>query len=251
MYNLLEYSKNYRKTTGSLYNYYRDELDDYADLNNNANNNVVSSSAFQYKSKLLDNTYNVNSTNAGAVAGDPRVPNANYDANKSGRKEVILVVSLKYLGNFWRTLNIRLISCEVYLELKWDKNCVIPSQQVGVNLDGGNTAAPTGATFAKNDCKLYIPVVTLSKYDEIKSLTDLKSGFTREIIWNKYKSTVSREAINNNLNLLIDSTITNVNRLFVLAYQVDNNNNDNRQSFFFNYSLPRVMVKDFNVLLIS
>ena len=47
MYNLLEYSKNYRETTGSLYNYYRDELDDDADLNNHPNNNVVSSNAFQ------------------------------------------------------------------------------------------------------------------------------------------------------------------------------------------------------------
>ena len=56
MYNLLEYNKNYKKTTGSFYNYYRDELNDDADLNNFANNNVVSSSAFQYKSKLVDNT---------------------------------------------------------------------------------------------------------------------------------------------------------------------------------------------------
>ena len=71
------------------------------------------------------------------------------------------------------------------LELKWDKNCVITSQQVGVNLDGGNTVAPTNATLAMNDCKLYIPVVTLSKDDEIKLLSNLKSGFTREITWNK------------------------------------------------------------------
>ena len=74
-----------------------------------------------------------------------------------------------------------LISCEVSLELIWDKNCVITSQQIGINLDGGNTAAPTGATLAINDCKLYIPVVTLSKDDEIKLLTNLKSGFTRDI----------------------------------------------------------------------
>ena len=59
MYNLLEYSTNYRKTTGSSYNYHRDELNDDADLNNHPNNNVVSSSAFKYKSKLLDNTPDV------------------------------------------------------------------------------------------------------------------------------------------------------------------------------------------------
>ena len=78
------------------------------------------------------------------------------------------------MGNFWRALNIPLISCEVSLELKWNKNCVITSQQIGENLDGGITAAPTDATLAINDCKLYIPVVTLSKADEIKLLTNLK-----------------------------------------------------------------------------
>ena len=74
------------------------------------------------------------------------------------------------------------------LELKWDKNCIITSQQIGRDLDGGNTAAPTGATLATNDCKVYVPIVTLSKDDEIKLLTNLKSGFTREIEWNKYRS---------------------------------------------------------------
>ena len=62
MYNLLEYSKNYRKTIGSLYNYYRDELNDGASLNNFANNNVVSSNSFQYKNKIIGNTHNVDST---------------------------------------------------------------------------------------------------------------------------------------------------------------------------------------------
>ena len=113
------------------------------------------------------------------------------------------------------------------LELKWNKTCVITSQQIGVNLDGGNTVAPTGATLAINDCKLYISAVPLSKDDEIKLLTNSKSGFTREITWNKYRSQMSTEAANNNLNILIDPTFTNVNRLFVLAYQ----NADDRQSF--------------------
>ena len=131
------------------------------------------------------------------------------------------------------------------LELKWNKNCVITSQQIGVNLDGGNTAAPTNATLAINDCKLYIPVVTLSKYDEIKLLTNLKSGFKREIIWNKYRSQMTTEAINNNLNILIDPTFTGVNRLFVLAY---GKNNNDRQSFS-QFYLPNVLVKDYNVII--
>ena len=104
--------------------------------------------------------------------------------------------------------------------------------------------APTGATLAINDCKLYVPIVTLSKNDEIKLLTNLKSRFKREIIWNKCRSQMSAGAANDNLNILIDSTFTNANRLFVLAYQ----NNANRQSFS-QFYLPRIMIKDFNVII--
>ena len=204
MYNLLEYSKNYRKTIGSLYNYYRDELTN--DCNDNfANRNIVNSEAFKYKNKITGNTYNVD---AGAQG---------YDVNKNGTQEIELAIPLKYLDNFWRALNIPLISCEVSLELKWDKNCVITSLEQR-DIGGGNRDnAPTGATLTINDWKLYVPAVTLSKDDEIKLLTNLKSGFKREIIWNKYRSQMTTEAVNNNLNILIDPTFTNVNKLFVLA----------------------------------
>ena len=104
--------------------------------------------------------------------------------------------------------------------------------------------APTGATLSITDCKLYAPVVTLSKDDEIKLLTNLKSGFKREIIWNKCRSQMTTEETNNNLNILIDPTFTNVNRLFVLAYRTA----DNRQSFS-QFYLPKVMVKDYNVII--
>ena len=241
MSNLLEYSKNFRKTIGSLYNYYRDELNNDADNNNFPNNNVVSSNTFNYKNKIIGNTYNVDSTVVPA-AGGARVANLDYDANNSGKKSI--EHSIKILGNFWRALNIPLNSCEVSLELKWNKTCVITSQQIGVNLDGGNTAAPSGATLTIKDCKLYTPVVTLSKDDEIKLLTNLISGFTREIIWNKYKSQMCTEVINNNLNILIDPTFTNVNRLFVLGYQTA----DDRQSFS-QFYLPKVMVNDFNIII--
>ena len=108
MYNLLEYSKNYRKPIGSLYNYYRDELNDDANLNNFANNNVVSSNSFQYKNKIIGNTYNVDLTIVPA-AGGARVANPNYDANNSGEKNVELAIPLKYLGNFWRAFTINLL----------------------------------------------------------------------------------------------------------------------------------------------
>ena len=130
------------------------------------------------------------------------------------------------------------------LELKWNKNCIITSIQRELNLDGGNTEASTGATLAIKDCKLYIPVVTLSKDDEIKLLTNLKSGFKRKIIWNKYRSQMTTEEANNNLNILIGPTFTNVNRLFVLAYPTA----DDRQSFS-QFYLPKVMIKDCNVII--
>ena len=126
MYNLLEYSKNYRKTVGSLYNYYRDELNDDANLDDFANNNVVSSNSFQCKNKIIGNTYNVDTTIANP-AGGARIANPNYDANKEGTQTTELAMPLKYLGNFWRVLNMPLISCEVSLELKSNKNCVITS----------------------------------------------------------------------------------------------------------------------------
>ena len=232
MYNLLEYSKNYRRTIGSLYNYYRDELSDDADDNNFDNIKVINSNTFKYKNKITGNIYNVN---AGAQG---------YDVNKNGTQKVELAIPLKYLGNFWRALNIPLISCEVSLELKWDKNSVITSLEQR-DIGGGNRDnAPTGATLPINDCKLYVPEVTLSKDDEIKLLTNLKSGFKREIIWNKYRSQMTTEAISNNLNILIDPTFTNVNRLFVLAYQ----NAEDRQSFS-QFYLPKVLVNDFNVII--
>ena len=230
MYNLLEYSKNYRKTIGSFYNYYRDELTN--DGNDNfANRNVVNSNVFKYKIKIIGNTYNID-----AAAAD-------YDANKNGTQTIELAISLKYLGNFWRALNMPLISCEVSLELKWDKNCIITSleeRQVDSGPPVVRDGSPTGATLAKNDCKWYI----LFKNDEIKLLTNIKSGFPREIEWNKYRLQMSTEAINNNLNILIDPTFTNVNRLFALAYQ----NADDRQTFS-QFHLPKVMVKDFNVII--
>ena len=169
-----------------------------------------------------------------------------YDVNKNGTQEVELDIPLKYLGNFWRALNIPLISCEVSLELKWNKNCVITSleqKQVDAGPPVVRDNAPTGATLAINDCKLYLPVVTLSK-DDTKLLTNLKSVFKREIIWNKYRSQKTTEAVNNNLNILIYPTFTNVNKLFVLAYQTA----DDRQSFS-QFYLPRAMVKDYNVII--
>ena len=106
---------------------------------------------------------------------------------------------------------------------------------------------PTGVTLEITKCILYVPVVNLSKDNEIKLLTNLKSGFKREIIWNKYRSQMTSEAVNNNLNILVDPIYTNVNRLFVLSYAVDDDNY-NRQSYS-QFYLPKVMVKNYNVII--
>ena len=90
---------------------------------------------------------------------------------------------------------------------------------------------------------MYVPVGTLSAEDYNKLLEQLKAEFKRTIKWNKYRSEMSNQTKNNNLNYLIDSTFTNVNRLFVLSFE----NEDDRNSF--SKYTPNVEIKDFNVLI--
>ena len=97
---------------------------------------------------------------------------------------------------------------------------------------------PTGATFKITDTKLYVPVVTLSAENDNKLLEQLKTGFKGTITWNKYRPEMSNQTISNNLNYLIDRALTNVNRLFVLSYE----NEDDRTSFS-NYYVPKVEKK--------
>ena len=101
--------------------------------------------------------------------------------------------------------------------------------------------------FQIKDTQLYVPVVTLSKENDIKLLEQLKSGFKRAIKWNKYRLQMTIQTQNNNLNYLIDPTFTNINRLFALSFP-RNNNTDSRQSFS-NCYVPKVRISDFNVLI--
>ena len=191
MYNLLEYSKSYRKTTGSLWNYYRDE---------SSNPLSTNSESFKYKKSIVEKT--------------PQ------DNDSSTNAEV--VIPLKYLSNFWKNLNIPLINCEVEIILTWTKSCVLAdmtTRDAGNNNDPPAIVAPSGATFQITDTKLYAPVVTLSKENDIKLLEQLKTGFKRTIKWNKYRSQMTIQNNNHNLNYLIDPTLTNVNRLFVLSFE--------------------------------
>ena len=94
---------------------------------------------------------------------------------------------------------------------------------------------------------MYVPVVTLSKENDIKLLEQLKSGFKKIIKWSKYRSQMTIQPQNNDLNCLIDPTFTNVNRLFVLSF-ASNNAGDNRDSFS-HYHVPKVGIKNLNVLI--
>ena len=142
MYNLIEYSDNYAKATGSLWQYFRDE----------PNNNLADSESFKSKIKITGKT-----------------------PNNGNEKNVEIMVPLKYLSNFWRTLEMPLINCEVNLILTWSSNCVI-------------TNSAGAGKFEITDTKLYVPVVTLSIKENIKFFQQLKSGFKRVINWNKYLS---------------------------------------------------------------
>ena len=168
MYNLLEYSKNYRKTTGSLWNYYRDKPSDTLSSN---------PESFKYKTSITGNTYNVGVGEEGC------------NANKVGKNETEIIESLKHLSNFWKSLNIPLIKCEVELILTWSKNYVLADMTVRAAQDDNPAiVASTGLEFKIKDTKLYVQVVTLSKENDIKLLKQLKSGFKRTIKWNKYRS---------------------------------------------------------------
>ena len=125
MYNLIEYSKNYRKTMGSLWNYYRDDLTEDTNNINFLNKNLINSESFKYKTSITGSTYNVDARITNAEGN--KVNDHAYDANKSGKKEVEIVVPLKYLSNFRRTLNMPLINCEASFILNSSAECVITS----------------------------------------------------------------------------------------------------------------------------
>ena len=110
-----------------------------------------------------------------------------YDASKVGENETEVVIPLKHLSNFWRSLNVPLINCEVELILTWSKNCILADMTVR-DAEGDNPAIvkPLGLEFQITDTKLYVPAVTLSKENDIKLLEQLKAGFKRTIKWNKY-----------------------------------------------------------------
>ena len=117
--------------------------------------------------------------------------------------------------------------------------------------------APSGAIFKVKETKLYVPVVTLSKENDTKLFyipfyCSLKSGFKRTIKWNKYRSQMTIQPQNNNLNYLIDPTFTNVNRLFAFSFQRiagENNTTKDHRDSFSHYYVANARITNFNVLI--
>ena len=166
MYNLLYYSKNCRKTTSSLWNYYRDKPNSGYDNDDRDRiyYSIKNSNSFDYKTSII----------------------GKLEGNNTELENIKIVVPLKHLSKFFRKLDVSLINSEVFLNLKWSKNCVLTSKATKNALpeDAANSLSavdalnnPINAEFLITDCKLYIPVVSLSSENENKLFEQLKDGF--------------------------------------------------------------------------
>ena len=206
MYKLIEYSDNYQDSSATLYQYKRDEPpeeDVVADLT------ADNSNSFKYKISLLGNP----------VA-----------TNNIARINVKVVVPLKYLSNFFRSLEMPLINCKIKLNLTWKKECVL------------STSAGE-AVFIISDTKLYVPVVTFSKEDNKDFIKQQDKVFQGSIYWNEYKT----KEINEDADVNLDPSFQGVNRLFVMAYnRVGGQSTRNGQR---KYYLPRIDLEKYNVII--
>ena len=212
MYNLIEYSDNFQDSSATLYQYKRDEP---PEANAIADLTADNSSSFKYKFSLLGNPV--------------------LDGNIT-KRSVNVVVPLKYLSNFFRSLEMPLINCKIKLNLTWKKECVL-SNQAG------------DAVFIINDTKMYVPVVTLSKEDNKDFIEQQNKGFQRSIYWNEYKTKEKNQNADANVfkYINLDPSFQGVNRLFVMAYnRATGQPTRNGQQ---KYYLPRIDLEKYNVII--
>ena len=204
IYNLIEYSDKYQDSSATLYQY---KLDEPPESNAIADLTVNNSSSFKYKVSLL---------------GNPVL--------------VKVVVPLKYLSNFFRSLEMPLINCKIKLNLTWTKECVLSNQD-------------DAAVFIINDTKMYVPVVTLSKEDNKDFIEQQNKGFQRSIYWNEYKTKEINENADANVfkYINLDPSFQGVNRLFVMAYNRANDQptRNGQQKYY----LPRIDLEKYNVII--
>ena len=212
MYNLIEYSDNYQDSSATLYQYKRDEPSEGNAINDLTTNY---SNSFKYNVKLLGNPV--------------------LDGNIA-KRSVKVVVPLKYLSNFFRSLEMPLINCKIKLNLTWKKKCILST-------DAGDAA------FIITDTKMYVPVVTLSKEDNKDFIEQQNKGFQRSIYWNEYKTKEINEDADANVfkYINLDASFQGVNRLFVMAYnRANGHHTKNGQS---KYYLPRISLNKYNVII--
>ena len=199
MYNLIEYSDNYPDSSATLYEPQEDDA--VADL-------------------TADNS---------SLLGNPVV------ANNIARINIKVVVPLKYLSNFFRSLEMPLINCKINLNLTWKKECVLST-------DDGN------AVFIINDTKMYVPVVTLSNEDNKDFIEQQNKGFQRSIYWSEYKTKEINEDSDANVfkYINLDPSFPGVNRLFVMAYNRANwqPTRNGQQKYY----LPIIDLEKYNVI---
>ena len=221
MHNLIEYSDNHSDTSGRLWQSKRDKENMHN--GNPANVTTDDSRSFKYKSSFFK------------------------PLRAADNGDVKIAVPIKYLSNFWRSLEMPLINCKIHLELNWSKDCVI--------------STITATTFKITNTKLYVPIVTLSGKDNVKLVKLLEEGFKRPAYWNEYQTKIeTRNLDNNNLTRFpLDASFPEVRRLFALNFNnitvtVPNNpinNTSNRvlRNSHSKYFLPRVNITDYNVLI--
>ena len=205
MYNLIEYSDNYSDTAGSLWQFRRYEIEGDADLT------INNASSFKYKANLISDT----------VA----------DAANRKKENVKIVVPLKYLSNFWRSLEMPLINCKIKFSLGWYEKRILSND--------GNAA-----TFTITDAKLYVQIVTLRTEDNTKLSKLLNEGFKRYINWNKYK-VIFKGYNNEYIRERTDASFQGANKLFVLPYAIGanvTNEKSYRRCF-----LPKIEIKNYNI----
>ena len=225
MYNLIEYSDNYQDSLSALYQYKRDEPP-----NNNVNLTADNSTSFKYNVNLLSNI-------AAAGPDNARVGRLNVKIVPLYHLNTSIIVPLKYLSNFFRSLEMPLINCKIKLNLIWKKECVL-------------STAADDAVFIINDKKLYVPFVTFSKEDNKDFIEQENKGFQRSIYWNEYKTKEKTEDADANATkyINVDPSFHGVNRLFLMAYSTADDNQATRNGQRKHY-LPRIDLKKYNVII--
>ena len=215
MNNVIQYSDNYSNTSGSLWQFKRNDVPA-----NNADLPINNCQLFKYKAALVGKTKNAKDGN-------------------SFVKDTKIVVPLKYLSIFWRSIEMSLINCKVHLELNWIEDCVLSS-------------AGDSVKFEITVAKLHVLIVTLSTKDSVKLTKRLNEGFKRSVYWSSYQ-TKPAKVIEKEQNLieLLYASFQGIRRLFILAYVVAACAANDKVGIKENkkYFLPRLEIKNYNALI--